>query len=306
MECILPVGVVSFLGDFNANYDIEGLNLRDNVQLCNDYKCTSFEHVTALYRCYVFYQTLIDFICMPIEVIDMCTYCSGVFINEDLTQLNLQVLMCVKKKLPNIVQDAWAIGGKILFRNDTGRIQVVRYDNYAYWLDMPWPVVARTSRTGTFPKKKYIEHLKPYWNTELTAAHADMVERRRVWCYEGSPRSSEHFETILGIKFDSNRFWNIDNRKRKTTYKLGSGMNIYGSVVRDREHITTQWGLYFKNLYSQSENVEFDNQWKRTLSSMLDNSLREMKADPTVTVLPQDVETAILKCPKGKASSSDD
>ncbi|WAR01873.1 MBOA2-like protein [Mya arenaria] len=57
--------------------------------------------------------------------------------------------MCVKKKLPAIVQDAWVIGGKIFFRNDTGRIQVVRYDNYVYWLDMPWPAVARTSRTGT-------------------------------------------------------------------------------------------------------------------------------------------------------------
>jgi len=63
---------------------------------------------------------------------------SGTFINEDLTKTNLQVLMCVKKKLPGTVKEAWSSNGTIFYKDFTGRKVTVRFKDYEEWLDLPW------------------------------------------------------------------------------------------------------------------------------------------------------------------------
>ena len=64
---------------------------------------------------------------------------SGVYINDDLTRLNLEVLMSVKKKMPDEVQEAWTNNGRILMKNTYGRISEVRFEDFDHWLELPWP-----------------------------------------------------------------------------------------------------------------------------------------------------------------------
>jgi len=54
---------------------------------------------------------------------------SGVFINDDLTPLNLEVLMSVKKKMPDEVRDAWTRNGRIMMKNAYGRVSELSFDN---------------------------------------------------------------------------------------------------------------------------------------------------------------------------------
>ncbi|KAH3787348.1 hypothetical protein DPMN_165472 [Dreissena polymorpha] len=44
---------------------------------------------------------------------------TGVFINEDLTRINLHVLMCIKKKMNDEVQDAWTVNGSIRYKRQS-------------------------------------------------------------------------------------------------------------------------------------------------------------------------------------------
>ena len=64
---------------------------------------------------------------------------TGVFINEDLTRINHHVLMCIKKKINDEVQDAWTVNGSIRYKDKAGKIIVVRYEDYQEWIDLPWP-----------------------------------------------------------------------------------------------------------------------------------------------------------------------
>ena len=38
---------------------------------------------------------------------------------------------------------------------------------------------------NSLPKKKYVNFLKPYWNSDLSAAHSNMRLVRRQWCNAG-------------------------------------------------------------------------------------------------------------------------
>ncbi|KAH3880540.1 hypothetical protein DPMN_004456 [Dreissena polymorpha] len=64
---------------------------------------------------------------------------SNVYVNEDLTKINLQVLMCVKKKMMDEVKDAWTSNGIIKYRDQMGHVRSVKQDEYQEWLDLPWP-----------------------------------------------------------------------------------------------------------------------------------------------------------------------
>ena len=59
------------------------------------------------------------------------------FINEDLTHLNHEVLMSVKKKMKEEVKEAWSHNGKLLYTNMTDNVHVVQYCDYRHWLEMP-------------------------------------------------------------------------------------------------------------------------------------------------------------------------
>jgi hypothetical protein len=64
-----------------------------------------------------------------------------IFISDDLTALNFNVLMCVKKKQPDDIDYGWARNGQIFYKNKTGNVHRVHFREYETWLDLPWPEV---------------------------------------------------------------------------------------------------------------------------------------------------------------------
>ena len=64
---------------------------------------------------------------------------SRVFINEDLTQINARVLTCIRKKLPAEVESSWSNNGRLYFKNKSGSVHEVTYQDYNRWLELKWP-----------------------------------------------------------------------------------------------------------------------------------------------------------------------
>ena len=64
---------------------------------------------------------------------------TGVYINDDLTKINQEVLMSVKNKLREEVKEAWYQNGQIFRKDQMDHVQTVKYEDYMNWLEMPWP-----------------------------------------------------------------------------------------------------------------------------------------------------------------------
>ena len=81
---------------------------------------------------------------------------SSIYINDDLTKLNQEVLSAVRIKDRVEVKRAWSYEGKIfVVYNQEGnddRPYELQYRQYQYWLDLPWP--ARTSAPAARPSEK--------------------------------------------------------------------------------------------------------------------------------------------------------
>ena len=137
-------------------------------------------------------------------------------------------------------------------------------------------------QTLHFRRKKYVSDLKPYWNSELTAAHDSMSLVRREWCRQGRPRdatdqafsayktakrefrrlhrkcvniylSNLNNEIDRMAEVDSHKFWKMVNaRRNRNRSSLSSGINFDGTTVRDRDSISDGWYHYFRELYQPS------------------------------------------------------
>ena len=140
----------------------------------------------------------------------------------------------------------------------------------------------------TVPKIRFSPFLKPRWNTDIAAFHAEMREKRRAWIQSGRPRG-RHFIQFVEYKeakrifraklrnlyveieqefyasvdeaasIDHNLFWCLINRKRKrkgiTNLELTVGDTIYREPV-DKLNV---WKNYFSAIYSpSSENTNYD------------------------------------------------
>ena len=65
---------------------------------------------------------------------------TGVYINEDLTHLNQQVLSSMRLKDKINVEKAWSFEGKLFVkRKGKPKHEEVTYKNYEEWLELPWP-----------------------------------------------------------------------------------------------------------------------------------------------------------------------
>lgn len=64
---------------------------------------------------------------------------SDIYINEDLTQLNQQVFMSVKRKMPDEVSSVFTRNGVVKYVTRTNELKTVQYKDYQHWLDLPWP-----------------------------------------------------------------------------------------------------------------------------------------------------------------------
>ncbi|KAH3848066.1 hypothetical protein DPMN_090412 [Dreissena polymorpha] len=61
---------------------------------------------------------------------------TNIFINKDMTRLNLHVHMCVKKKMVDEVRDAWFSNGKIMFKSHMNKIQPVKFEEYEHLINL--------------------------------------------------------------------------------------------------------------------------------------------------------------------------
>ena len=62
-----------------------------------------------------------------------------IFLNEDFTGLNGHVLKCLRKKMPDEVQEAWSSNGVLFYKDKLETIRKVPYKDYNQWLELPWP-----------------------------------------------------------------------------------------------------------------------------------------------------------------------
>ena len=65
---------------------------------------------------------------------------SGIFVNDDLTKLNAEVLASTRLKDPQNVERAWSFEGSIyvLFKGNQQAVQI-KYADYKSWLEKSWP-----------------------------------------------------------------------------------------------------------------------------------------------------------------------
>ncbi|KAH3700361.1 hypothetical protein DPMN_075337 [Dreissena polymorpha] len=80
---------------------------------------------------------------------------SGIFVKEDLTKLNVEVLASLRLKRRSVVERSWSFEGKIcaLFKGNQQTTHI-KYSEYKLWLEKPWP------------KKSYSESVETPVNTE--------------------------------------------------------------------------------------------------------------------------------------------
>jgi len=184
------------------------------------------------------------------------------------------------------------------------------------------------------PVKTYRRHLKPYWVTELSDAHQRMKASRTLWCRAGRPRGQQFPEyvqyktakqsfrhehrrcansylTDLDNKLENDAvedtvsFWrSVNARKKSNCVKVGDGIQFDGKMFRSREDIVTQWGQYFKNLYTPLVSTVND-EWDYTVNRTVEQAFRSMTLDPDVSVPPEQVVSCVKTLTKGKASGPD-
>lgn len=70
---------------------------------------------------------------------------SDIFVNEDLTKINQQVLACVRKKMTDEVARAWSRNGRIFYKSHTDTVLEVKYKDFQNWIDLPWPEKERNT-----------------------------------------------------------------------------------------------------------------------------------------------------------------
>ena len=75
---------------------------------------------------------------------------SSIFVNEDLTKLNAEVLASLRLKQPSSVEKSWSYEGKIyaLFKGNEQPTHI-KYSEYKLWLEKPWPKKSYSESVGT-------------------------------------------------------------------------------------------------------------------------------------------------------------
>ncbi|KAH3693067.1 hypothetical protein DPMN_193404 [Dreissena polymorpha] len=71
---------------------------------------------------------------------------TGIFINEDLTKKNAEVLASLRLKEPTLIDRAWSYEGKLFARfRGSDRPEQIKSNQYQSWLSKPWPGKDNTS-----------------------------------------------------------------------------------------------------------------------------------------------------------------
>lgn len=66
---------------------------------------------------------------------------SNIYINEDLTHLNQQVFMCIKRNINREYEKVWIRDGKLFFSGRDGQIQPIQFRDYRTWAGGLWNTI---------------------------------------------------------------------------------------------------------------------------------------------------------------------
>ena len=66
---------------------------------------------------------------------------SNIYINEDLTHLNQQVLICIKRNMQREYESVWVRDGTLLFRGRDWQIQPIQFRDYPTWVGGQWNTI---------------------------------------------------------------------------------------------------------------------------------------------------------------------
>ena len=50
----------------------------------------------------------------------------------------------------------------------------------------------QTCAARNIPHSKFKSFIKPYWNSNVKAAHSNATQKRRLWIRDGKPRGMQH------------------------------------------------------------------------------------------------------------------
>ena len=117
---------------------------------------------------------------------------------------------------------------------------------------------------------------------------------------------NEEIDNAAGL--DSRYFWKLVNTRRKnSTSNVGAELKFNGQVFRDSQTICDQWGRYLSELYSYSENENFDSTHFNYVTERVDE-LKQQTIDENdiVPVTLHELDNAISQLSKGKACGNDE
>ena len=104
---------------------------------------------------------------------------------------------------------------------------------------------------------------------------------------------------------DSRKFWKMVNNRKKRQTPVSAGINFVGSIVRDRDLIIDGWYSYIKDLYSPSDDNNYDATFENVISSNLNDYVNTLLPDTSAIVLPEVVSDAIAECSRVKSCGYD-
>ena len=166
-------------------------------------------------------------------------------------------------------------------------------DTLAFFVDSFRGAIKSTS--DTLIKNKYNKFQKPYWNDDLTRlakekkqAHAcwesagkkkhvkeyqickdakkEFRQKKRVYEYEYDKKSMNEF-IEYGV-IDEKYFWWLVNRNRRNNVSCPI-MSDSGVLLTDPAAIRDDWTVYYANLYKESKDEHYNNDFKYSVEQEL-------------------------------------
>ena len=156
----------------------------------------------------------------------------------------------------------------------------------------------------SLPISSFNKHAKPYWTSEVKAAHLEQRKRRIDWIVNGRSRNKDdgfyksykkakrkfrkaQTDAIYEIEMkyysdlessadcDIRYFWQVVNKRRKTKTSAVSALTANGQTISDPEDISECFADYFSSTFTPSDNSEYDDTFKQSIKQKLSNILKE-------------------------------
>ncbi|MES9883122.1 MAG: reverse transcriptase family protein [Sedimenticola sp.] len=209
-------------------------------------------------------------------------------------------------------------------------------------IDLMYELIVKSiisAAESALPKTKLNRHAKPYWTSDVKAAHETQREARKRWLNEGQPRGMQHdsyaqykhmksefvkvqkraiqnVETQFlqqlnnAAECDNKLFWGLVKMRRGKKLLTCNQLETSNGISRDPDTIAEGFTDYFKDVYSPLECEYFDTDFKH----YIENEVHKLKGrnntmvnspelNPTLTS--EQIEKYTRTLNLGKAASFD-